>query len=418
MAKKNILSKVKIDNCFYIILLLLLVLIICGTFIKMRNNIAEQFSNIKRNESFKKQIREHFQDNNELKDQIKNEVQSDINEMKDNIGSDVNNARADILNDTSKGRTLTDDQIARLSEDTKQKVCDSLGKDKFNSIVSKYSGKVISVEPLEKEKKGKRKYLIKWKPVGGKPGGCITANADGTFSTPICNSTISDQKWEIIEIKDEDSFRDYLEPHRESLGRPLSETAYPFFIVKSNDRYLNYEGGGLSVRELANYDGMKWDASNQKVDQDPLPTQDNNKFTGLTPGHLKRNTDNSVSSLNMNGMNQKNGGNGEGATNLNINLDPDLLAKLGLALSNGSSDNLIVDGDGDLLMSQDEFNGRKNGINSTGGRGNTSDMFDSSANNPECKNCGKIPPQYIEKDFVESVVPGCTGKALKKVDAL
>ncbi len=163
---------------------------------------------------------------------------------------------------------------------------------------------------------------------------------------------------------------------------------------------------------------MKWDASNQKVDQDPLPTQDNNKFTGLTPGHLKRNTDNSVSSLNMNGMNQKNGGNGEGATNLNINLDPDLLAKLGLALSNGSSDNLIVDGDGDLLMSQDEFNGRKNGINSTGGRGNTSDMFDSSANNPECKNCGKIPPQYIEKDFVESVVPGCTGKALKKVDAL
>ena len=412
MAKKNILKKVKIDTWFYIILLLVIVLIICGTFIKMRNNIAEQFSNIKRNETFKKQIREHFEDSN---DNLSKELQEDMKEMEKNIGSSLNNSNsASNSKDTSKGRTLTDEQIARLSEDTKQKVCDSLGKDKFNSIVSKYSGKVISVEPLEKEKKGKRKYLIKWRPVGGKPGGCITANADGTFSTPICNNTISDQKWEIIEIKDEDSFRDYLEPHRESLGRPLSETAYPFFIIKSNDRYLNYEGGGLSVRELANYDGMKWDASNEKVEQYPLPTQDNNKFTGLTPGHLKTTTDNPVSSLNMNDMNQKNG---DGATNLNINLDPDLLAKLGLAL-NGTPDNLGSEADGDLLLSQNELNDRRNGTNSSGGRGATDDMFMTDANNPECKNCGKIPPQYIEKDFVESVVPGCTGNALKKVKAL
>ena len=410
MAKKNILKKVKIDNWFYIILLLVLVLIICGTFIKMRNNIAEQFSNLKRNENFKKQLKEHFETSQEA---VSREVQAEVAQMEQTVGSSGSNPNSS-ANDPTKGRTLTDDQIARLSEDTKQKVCESLGKDKFNSIVSKYSGKVISVEPLEKEKKGKRKYLIKWRPVGGKPGGCITANADGTFSTPICNNTISDQKWEIIEIKDEDSFRDYLEPHRESLGRPLSETAYPFFIVKSNDRYLNYEGGGLSVRELANYDGMKWDASNEKVAQDPLPTQDNNKFTGLTPGHLKTETDKSVSSLNMNGMNQKNG---DGATNLNINLDPDLLAKLGLAL-NDSPENLNNEGDGDLLVSPEEFNERRNGTNSTGGRGNTEGMFSADANHPECKNCGKIPPQYIEKDFVEAVVPGCTGKALKKVKAL
>ena len=377
----------------------------------MRSNISEQFANIKRNENFKNQVREHFADGKELKEAIKSEVASDLAAMADDISSNTGSNS----NPSTVGRTLTDEQISKLSDETKQKVCDSFGKDKFNSIVSKYSGKVISVEPLEKEKKGRRKYLIKWTPIGGKPGGCITANADGTFSTPICNSTISDQKWEIIEIKDEDEFRDYLEPHRESLGRPLSETAYPFYIIKSNDRYLNYEGGGLSVRELANYDGMKWDASNEKVDQDPLPTQDNNKFTGLTPGHRKSLSDNSVGSMNMN-MNTKNGSKNDG-TNLNINLDPDLLAKLGLALGNGSN-NENMNNDGDLLMSQDELNNRKNGINNTGGRGNISDMLDPNGNNPECKNCGKIPPQYIEKDFVESVVPGCAGKALKKVDAL
>ena len=410
MAKKSILSKVKIDTWFYIIILLFIVLIICGTFIKMRSNISEQFANIKRNENFKNKVREHFADGNDLQ-KTKNEIAKDKEDMEKVMG--INSGSGGSNKDSTKGRTLTDEEISKLSDDTKQKVCNSFGKDKFNSIVSKYSGKVISVEPLEKEKKGRRKYLIKWTPIGGKPGGCITANADGTFSTPICNSTISDQKWEIIEINDEDEFRDYLEPHRESLGRPLSETAYPFYIIKSNDRYLNYEGGGLSVRELANYDGMKWDAANEKIDQDPLPTQDNNKFTGLTPGHKKSLSDNSVGSMNMNG---KNGGKSDG-TNLNINLDPDLLAKLGLALNNGSGiENM--NNDGDLLMSQDEFNNRKNGMNSTGGRGNTSDMFDPNGNNPECKNCGEIPPQYIEKDFVESVVPGCTGKALKKVDAL
>ena len=32
-----------------------------------------------------------------------------------------------------------------------------------------------------------RKYLIKWQPLGGKPGGCLTANADGTYSTGLPN---------------------------------------------------------------------------------------------------------------------------------------------------------------------------------------------------------------------------------------
>ena len=35
---------------------------------------------------------------------------------------------------------------------------------------------------------------------------------------------------------------------------------------------------------IANYDGIQWDVSKDKIQQDPLPTQ-TNKFTSLTPGH-------------------------------------------------------------------------------------------------------------------------------------
>ena len=39
------------------------------------------------------------------------------------------------------------------------------------------------------------------------------------------------------------------------------------------------EGGGLGIREIANYDSQKWDVSKDKIYQDPLPTQSNNKFS-------------------------------------------------------------------------------------------------------------------------------------------
>ena len=41
---------------------------------------------------------------------------------------------------------------------------------------------------------------------GWKPGGCITANADGTYSTPICNANINKQQWFIKEVKDEEEY--------------------------------------------------------------------------------------------------------------------------------------------------------------------------------------------------------------------
>ena len=66
---------------------------------------------------------------------------------------------------------------------------------------------------------------------------------------------------------------------------------------------------------------LKRDVSKDKIYQEPLPTQGNNKFTGLTPGHKMTNADKSLGS-------RENGGNGEGGKEpmqFNINLDPDLL---------------------------------------------------------------------------------------------
>ena len=61
--------------------------------------------------------------------------------------------------------------------------------------------------------KGKTRYIIKWEPLGGKPGGCITANADGSYSTPICNNLADQQLWEIIEVKNEEQFTELIKTY-------------------------------------------------------------------------------------------------------------------------------------------------------------------------------------------------------------
>ena len=87
--------------------------------------------------------------------------------------------------------------------------------------------------------------MIQWQPVGGKPGGCITANADGTYSTPICNANINKQQWFIKEVKNEDEYLQLIPKDRQT-GRSMDETEFPFHIVQSSEfeNYcLHYEGG-------------------------------------------------------------------------------------------------------------------------------------------------------------------------------
>ena len=368
MASK-IFNSDNLNNIIFIILLLVIIFIVCCKSISIHRNIIEQFD-------------EH-----------------------NNIDDEIDDALKDVL-------SSIEEEVEDVEEENQEelaKKCQNLEVGGLGSITSKYSGKTINVEPLPPVKGSKRKYQIKWQPVGGKPGGCITANADGTYSTPICNANINKQQWFIKEVKNADEYLKLIPKDRRKMGRSMDETEFPFHIVQSSEyeNYcLHYEGGGLAIREIANYDSQKWDVSKEKINQDPLPTQPNNKFSGLTPGHKMTNADSSLGSIGENG-----GSNGAGGPmQFNINLDPDLLKKIGIDTGLGSNNTNNTNnnrnsnsprGQGDLLISEDEQRRRR--IN-----GDTSDMMVNYNGNEElCENCGDIPENMIRKDLVKSMCIGC-----------
>ena len=353
--KSKIFGSDNLNNIIYIVLLLVIVLIVCFKSISIHQSIMEQFAN----------------------DDVEETVEEAINDALDTVADTYNQ----------------DDQDEDL-----EKKCAKIETNGFGSITSKYSGKTINVETLPPVKGAKRKYIIKWQPIGGKPGGCITANADGTYSTPICNANINKQLWFIKEIKNEEEYLKIIPKDRQTMGRSMDETEFPFHIVQSSEyeNYcLHYEGGGLGIREIANYDAQKWDVSKDKITQDPIPAQNNSKFVGLTPDHRMTQTDRSLGSVGEN----PNGGDGKNPMQFNINLDPDLLAKMGVntGLSNGGENGVNVKGEGGLLISDEEANARKM-------NGDTSDMI---LNGESCDNCGKVPENMIKKDMVKSMCIGC-----------
>ena len=342
-------------------------------------------------------------------------AEGDNEDIDATVDEEVDGALKDVLG-TIEGNNSDEESSAELEEKCKKVVESGIG-----SITSKYSGKSINVESLPPVKGSKRKYMIQWQPVGGKPGGCITANADGTYSTPICNANINKQQWFIKEVKNEEEYLNLIPKDRQSMGRSMDETDFPFHIVQSSEfeNYcLHYEGGGLAIREIANYDSQKWDVSKDKVYQEPLPTQGNNKFTGLTPGHRMSNSDKSLGSMG------ENGGKGDGGQDpmqFNINVDPDLLSRLGIktgleglnsiggrnganGVNGGSSathNSGINSEENGLLISEEQLaENRKNG--------KTDEMMLNYNGNDElCENCGKIPDNMIRKDLVNSMCIGC-----------
>ena len=409
-----------INNIIIIGILILIVLLVCFKCINIQNNLTENFQD------------PELEAANKLADETEGK----------NIKADEGKA--------------TQDEIDKLTPEQKEflnKMCPSNQSVPFGSIVSKYSGKQINVTPVDKDPKDSDKstYVIEWQPIGGKPGGCFTMEANGTYSTPLCDKKNNNQLWNIINVKDQDRYNELFEEVNNKnigMGVPLEETKFPFYIVRSVKKIgyvLNYEGGSLSVREMANYNGQKWDAREDKIQQDPLPTQANSKFVGLNPEHNISKSDMSIRSLgrslgsvndNNNGTDSdetetgKKGRNGKGPVNLNINLDPDLLARLGLAVgSNGMLENLnenfnSVDmskvgtrggnssggsgGSGGSGEGNDDFLVfDSNSKNFTGGRGNVDEMLKKGSNNPSCDNCDDIPDRYIKKDLVKSMCIGC-----------
>jgi len=398
--KNNIVNSDYINNIIFIVLLLVVVLIVCFKSISIHKNIIENFAEI---DNMEKEMDNAMGSNNDDAS-----MTEDLDEMMNNLG--------DIYNDNNDNNDSNDTE----EDSSSSKKCGDNDVGGFGSVTSKYSGKTINVDVLPAVKGSKRKYLIKWQPLGGKPGGCITANADGTYSTPICNTNINKQQWNIKEIKNEEEYIKIIPKDRKKMGRSMDETDFPFHIIQSVEYVnycLHYEGGGLAIREIANYDAQKWDVSKEKIEQDPMPTQENSKFSSLTPGHKLSNADKSLGSV----------GEGGGASaggvdpmQFNINIDPDLLGKLGI--DTGLLGNISGNGNGqgisggsgsgrggsgsDLLLTEEEQQARKLARNRDN-RDNSDMMVDYNGNEELCTNCGKIPDNMIKKDLVKSMCIGC-----------
>ena len=422
--------KLDINNIFYILIFIFIILLIVFKSISLHFKFKENFET---QESANKK-------------EASNTLEDNMDVFQDTMEEAMN----DGISDMDEGR---DDLESEMSSDK----CVNVQKISWGAIVSKYTGRMINIEkvdigqePHDEAKStlpshdNKFRYLIKWKPLGNKPGGCITCNANGTYSTPMCDPSIENQLWHIVYIKNKEVFEKFLPNQKEYVnGRNLDNTEYPFYIVlstKNNNRIryvLNYEGGGLSIRPIANYDGIKWDISEEPIKQDLLPTQNNSKYSSLTPEHnitkqdtslnkffQKAGIENSDTSGNLKGK--------ENGVNFNINLDHDLLQQLGLGLNTmGGSNNLLNDAlgtssnnnklnnnkglientdiskDADLLLTENELNARKIKKNNLDGRGNINNMIMDGANEEPCDNCGKVPPNYIKKDLVKSMCIGC-----------
>ena len=390
--KSKIFGLDNLDNIIFIALLLVITLIICFKSITIHQNIIEQFEDgannneLDKNELDKNELDKNELDKNELDDQLK-KIGNEYNEEEDND----------------------------VDQEALAKQCQNLEVGGFGSITSKYSGKTINIDPLPPIKGSARKYIIQWQPIGGKPGGCITANADGTYSTPICNANINKQQWFVKEIKGEEQYLKIIPKDRRRMGRSMDETEFPFHIVQSSEYQnycLHYEGGGLAIREIANYDSQKWDVSKEKIVQDPLPTQSSSKFSGLSPGHKLTNADKSLGTVGGNGGKEQE----KDPMQFNINVDPDLLGKLGIETglgsngsngsgngSNGNGSNGSNSGngkEGGLLIYDDEATKKR--------KQDTGEMMINYNGNEElCKDCGKIPDNMIKKDLVKSMCIGC-----------
>ena len=346
--KNTIVSSDYINNIIFIVLLLIVVLIVCFKSISIHKNIMENFADSEMNKMEKEM-------DNAMGKEKETSMMDNLDEMMNDLG--------DIYNEDDDEKEEDTEELA--------KKCANIDKGIIGSVTSKYSGKSFNVDSLPPVKGSKRKYMIKWQPVGGKPGGCITANADGTYSTPICNANINKQQWFIKEVKNAEQYKKLIPKDRRKMGGSLDDAEYPFYLVQSSEfeNYcLHYEGGGLAIREIANYNSQKWDISKDKVEQDPLPTQDNNKFTGLTPGHKMSGADQSLGSLGESGGSSSNSKGGP--MQFNINLDPDLLSRLGvdtgLSALNGAggvggsgSGGNGGNGAGDLLLSEEELRRRR-----------------------------------------------------------
>lgn len=136
----------------------------------------------------------------------------------------------------------------------------------MNSIVAKYSGKVLNIIPLNNPPT--QKCIIPF--FNKRIEKCVSVNDDGTYSLSIPNRNSIRQQFLIIHIKNAEDYENHIGLINSNLGYNLEDAKYPFYILKSLKKpnmALQYQDGNVSVRPLANYDSQKWDLSLDKIER-------------------------------------------------------------------------------------------------------------------------------------------------------
>ncbi len=137
----------------------------------------------------------------------------------------------------------------------------------IQSIVSKYTGKVINVEAINEPPS--RLITVPFFDEQSRKKG-LSVNEDGTYSLVIPNKTSVNQQFILIFVDSAETYSRHIPLRNENLGYNIQDASYPFYILKSHKdmtKALQYQDGNIMIRPLANYDGQKWDVSYDKIEK-------------------------------------------------------------------------------------------------------------------------------------------------------
>lgn len=136
-------------------------------------------------------------------------------------------------------------------------------------IVSYITGVRFPITAIQPNKAINSSFQIPFIKSGNtEPSGCVIVLNSGTYSTRMCNSDSSEQRWNIIQINDAATFektikngRDFYSGIRSNLQLPQG-VQYGFFMViseKDPSMALSSNGGNLTVQRIGNYTSQFWD---------------------------------------------------------------------------------------------------------------------------------------------------------------
>ena len=286
-------------------------------------------------------------------------------------------------------------------------------------VVSYVSGVRFPIHAIDPNKPKETLFQIPYIKSGETDAsGCLSIETTGTYTTKMCDSNSSEQRWKLVQIKDKTIFSNLLESGKDNYSgvnqnydTPAGGIPFGFFMVISESdksMVLASNGGNLTVQRIGNYTSQFWDITKDTGNAN-IAIYDTNHFTNLgsnftnplnplnplNPSTDMTNKDNSnkltslQSPTQMNSLNNLTGETSNGLSslnksqplNINLNLDQkSLMALFGSVDTTGPGINNIISS----LPSQSP-----EGFN----------------NNSNCKPCPSILTDYIAKNNIPCL--GC-----------